>query len=343
VLGLLDAPQVKDGVSRSPPSHKFTLRRISMPSTQRFRNAYLVALLFWLSAVCAAQIEITLNRSFVQTYANRATITSDFQVEKTSKIHPASQDGDIHAAGTGTNIGMIAVAEVMNAKTEKTHAVRQLTDSASSGQPVRITGAWRLWCEHGGEQEYIQGQQVPPIDNSGQAHVFEIHPAIDVGGTDVRHTWAPINGYTYKTADDAFRVYERTKSKITFNANTITISTELAGDNYAEFLARLLEDPHDMQDGKSVFADIYDEAGDVLVHRRRLIFVSGTPPEQALRIKHKGDWIQIVGIPRFDLALVQYRVRQAETHGPNADSVNWNIPYELIAAAVTDEDPPPVQ
>lgn len=311
--------------------------------TRTFKKNRLTLLLFWLLGSCCGQIEITLNRSFVQTYANRATITSSFQVEKTSAIHPASQDGDIHAAGIGTNIGMIAVAEVMNAKTERTHAVRQLTGSASSGQPVQITGAWRIWCEHGGEQEYIQGLSVPPIESSGQAHVFEIHPAIDVGGTDVRHTWTPISGYTYKTAENAFTVYERTHSKITFNANTITISTELAGDNYAEFLAKLLEDPHDLQDGKSVFADIYDSAGDVLVHRRRLIFVTGTPPEQVISGKHKDDWIQIVGIPRFDLALVQYRVRQAETHGPNADSVNWNIPYELIAAAVTDEDPQPVQ
>ena len=307
------------------------------------RKVTVFLLLLCVRTICFGQIEITLNRSFIQKYANRATITSDFRVEKTSAIHSASQDGDIHAAGAGSEIGMVAVAEVMNSKTERSHAVLQLTGGASSGQTVHITGAWRIWCEHGGEQQYVQGQRVPAVESSGQAHVFEIHPATEVAGTDVRHTWTPISGYTYKTADNAFKVYERTRSKITFDANTVTISTELAGDNYAEFLAHLLEDPHDLTDGKSVFADIYDEGGDLLVHRRRLIFVTGTPPEQALAGKHKDDWIQMVGIPRIDLALVQYRVHQAEAHGPNADSVNWNLPYELIVAAVTDEDPQPPQ
>jgi len=131
------------------------------------RKVTIFLLLFCVRAICFGQIEITLNRSFIQKYANRATITSDFRVEKTSAIHSASQDGDIHAAGAGSEIGMVAVAEVMNAKTERSHAVLQLTGSVSSGQPVHITGAWRIWCEHGGEQQYIQGQPVPAVESSG--------------------------------------------------------------------------------------------------------------------------------------------------------------------------------
>ena len=104
------------------------------------RKVTIFLLLFCVRAICFGQIEITLNRSFIQKYANRATITSDFRVEKTSAIHSASQDGDIHAAGAGSEIGMVAVAEVMNAKTERSHAVLQLTGSVSSGQPVHITG-----------------------------------------------------------------------------------------------------------------------------------------------------------------------------------------------------------
>jgi hypothetical protein len=290
-------------------------------------------------SICLAQIEITLDRSYVSDGANRATITSDVHVVKTSAIHRAADEGDIHAAGTGTKIGMVAVAEVMNAKSERTHAVKQLTGSASSGQSVRITGAWRIWCEHGGEQQYVEGQAAPPLESSGQAHVFEIHPATKIYDTDVRHTWVPIDGFTYKEASNAFKTYERTRSEITFDAQTITISTEQAGDNYTEFLAQLLEDPHDLSDGESVFADIYDTQGELLVHKRRLIFVTGTPPEQVLRNKHKNDRIQVVGIPRFDLALVHYRVKQAEKHGVNANSVHWNLPYELIIGAVTDDDP----
>jgi hypothetical protein len=291
------------------------------------------------STFCLAQIEITLNRDFVDQMADRATISSQFRVDATSSIHPASQDGDIHVAGTADNIGLVAVAELMNAKTEKNQAVSTLKSSAGSGTKVAITGAWRIWCEHGGEQQYKQGAPVPTVESSGEAHVFEIHPMTKVNGRDVTHTWEPIAGFTYKEADQAFPTYERTRSKITFTPTTVTISTEQAGDNYTEFIAKLKEDLHALSDGKSVFVDIYDKNGELLVHRRRLILVAGTQPEQIFEGKHKGDLVQVVGIPRIDLSLVRFRVHENESHGALADSVTWNIPYELIVAAVTDESP----
>lgn len=297
------------------------------------------ALVLLLSTIAVAQIQITLNRDFVDQMADNATISSQFRVDATSKIHPASQDGDIHVAGTAENIGMVAVAELMNAKTEKNQAVSTLQSSAGTGAKVPITEAWRIWCEHGGEQQYKQGADVPTVESSGEAHVFEIHPITKVNGRDVTHTWEPIAGFTYKEADQAFHTYERTRSKITFSAHTVTISTEQAGDNYTEFVAKLKENLHDLPDGKSVFVDIYDKNGELLVHRRRLILVSGTEPERIFEGKHQGDFIQVVGIPRIDMSLVRFRVRESEAHGPLADSVNWNIPYELIVAAVTDESP----
>src|SRR5215472_2871499 len=97
-------------------------------------------LLICLSAtVCSAQIEITLNKDFVNKFSDRVTIDTNFSVAVTSKIHPANQDGDIHVAGTAPEIGMIAVAEVMNAKTEKTKAVKVLVDAAGASAPVKIS------------------------------------------------------------------------------------------------------------------------------------------------------------------------------------------------------------
>ncbi|HET9165218.1 MAG TPA: hypothetical protein VFP11_04420 [Candidatus Angelobacter sp.] len=199
-------------------------------------------LLICLSAtVCSAQIQITLTKDFVDKFANRATIDTNFTVSVTSKIHPASQDGDIHVAGVAPEIGMVAVAEVMNAKTEKTKAVKVLVDAAGSGSPVKISGAWRIWCEHGGEQHYIQNEPVSPPTNSGQAHVFEVHPITSVNGKNIGHTWDPIPGFTYKDADQAFPIYERTRSTITDQGPTIMISTEQVGFNYTEFIAKLNE------------------------------------------------------------------------------------------------------
>src|SRR5258708_25094541 len=119
-------------------------------------------LVVWLAtSLCSAQIQITLSKDCVNKYADRATIDSSFRVDIASKIHPASQDGDIHVAGTAPESGMIAVAEVMNAKTEKTQAVKVLMDAVGSDHGVKITGAWRIWRDHGGNQDYIQGPAVP--------------------------------------------------------------------------------------------------------------------------------------------------------------------------------------
>lgn len=289
------------------------------------------------TSLCSAQIQITLSKDFVNKYADRVTIDSNFRVDITSKIHPASQDGDIHVAGTAPEIGMIAVAEVMNAKTEKTQAVKVLMDAVGSDHAVKITGAWRIWCEHGGNQDYIQGQAVPVAASSGEAHVFEIHPITKVDGSGVEHTWAPTPGFTYKDATQAFQIYERTRSQISETDSTITISTELAGYNYTEFVAKLLEDPVSLTDGTAVFADILDTQGELLVHRRRLVFAAGTDPETAVRTMHKGQVLQVVGIPRFDLKLVQFRLKNHT--GRFAGSLTWNIPYEMIVAAVTDSNP----
>lgn len=297
-------------------------------------------LLICLSAsVCNAQIQITLTKDFVNKFADRVTIDTNFTVAVTSKIHPANQDGDIHIAGTAPEIGMIAVAEVMNAKTEKTSAVKVLVDAAGPHSVVKVSGAWRIWCEHGGEQHYIQGTPVDPPTNSGEAHVFEVHPITSVNGKNIEHTWAPIPGFSYKDADQAFPIYERTRSSITDLGQTIRISTEQVGYNYTEFIARLNEDPHTLPDGLSVFAEILDTSGELLVHNRRLVFAKGTEPEKILRGKHKGNLLQVVGIPRIDLALIRFRVQNHDSNDKTAGALNWNLPYELIIAAVTDPDP----
>jgi hypothetical protein len=298
-------------------------------------------LLICLSAsVCSAQIQITLTKDFVDKFADRVTIDTNFRVDTTSKIHPASQDGDIHVAGTAPEIGMIAVAEVMNAKTERTKAVKVLVSAAGTNTPVKVSGAWRIWCEHGGEQHFVQGSgDVPAATSSGEAHVFEVHPITSVNGSNIGHTWGPTPGFTYKDPDQAFPLYERTRSSITDLGTTIRISTEQVGFNYTEFVAKLNEDPHALADGLSVFAEILDANGELLVHNRRLVFANGTDPEKIVRNKHKGDLVQVVGIPRIDLALVRFRVKNHDSSDKTAGALNWNLPYELIIAAVTDPNP----
>ena len=303
------------------------------------KRLWLLLLLCLSIGTCTAQIVINLKSDFVKQFQDSVTIDANFRVDVFSAIHPASQDGDIHVAGTAPEIGLLAVAEVMNAKTERNGAVKTLTGAKGSGTPVAITGAWRIWCEHGGQQEYQQGADVPAATSSGEAHVFEIHPVSKVNGRDVSHTLEPIPGYTYKDATDAFQLYERTNSKISEADGMVTISTEQAGYNYTQFVAKLLGDPFDMKGGSGVMASVLEECGDTLITERRLVFVGGTPPEQIIKGKHKGDVIEVVGIPRISLKLVEWRLTHQDDPRCKHECLTWNIPYEMIVAAVTDEDP----
>ena len=79
----------------------------------------LVILLLLYSIPLFSQVEVTLTRQFINKYADRVTIDTHFRVDVSSRIHPAKDDGDIHIAGTAPEIGLPAVAEIMNAKEEK--------------------------------------------------------------------------------------------------------------------------------------------------------------------------------------------------------------------------------
>src|SRR5947209_4105871 len=90
-------------------------------------------LLFVAHIALYAQVEVTLKKSFITKYADRATIQTDFRVDATSRIHPEKDDGDIHIAGTASEIGLPAVAEIMNAKEEKDESVKGVKDAEGTG------------------------------------------------------------------------------------------------------------------------------------------------------------------------------------------------------------------
>jgi hypothetical protein len=51
------------------------------------------------------------------------------------------------------------------------------------------------------------------------------------------------------------------------------------GYNYVKFRIRLREDPtHDLEDGITVFVDVKEVDGEILVRKRRMVFVAGTRP-----------------------------------------------------------------
>lgn len=297
--------------------------------------ALLAALL--LPAAARADIQITLQNAFIEKYKDRATIDAAFTVDKAHpRPNPPASDGDLHAAGRAPEIGLAAVAEVMNAALQP-DAVEIIHQAERGGQPLAVRGVWRLWCEHGGDAEQVQGQPLQPFKTTNPPHVFEIHPLVRVADQDLASSFQPIAGFTYKDAGQAFHNYEQLSSHISTGDGTTTITTRMAGFNYVEFVLRLNEEPtHLLADGLSVKAAILDTGGDLLVQERRLVAVAGTAPYARLKAMHRGEALHVVGIPRIDLSLLSWRVaNSARVTGV----LDWSLPYEVVLVAAFADTP----
>jgi hypothetical protein len=293
--------------------------------------ALLVAAGGW-ARTASAQIRLTLDDKFIDDFKDRVVISADLVVDHShAKPNAPSKDGDIHVASRSKDVGLPFVAEIMNSK-EALPQVNAFHSANGTGKDFQVQGAWRLWCEHGGQQQFTQdlGQLGDAAEDTNPDHCFEIHPITDVDSTNLRKTWHPISGFTAKNAEDAFTRYEQVRSHISHDgtAKTTTIDTAGIGFNYVKFKIALKEDPTLVtDDGLFIRADILSTDGDVLVSGRRMAFVKGTAAFTAVMKKKKGDTLTVLGIPRIDLALVAWRVQ----HGANDPGVlDWNLPYEMV-------------
>lgn len=280
-----------------------------------------------------AQIQITLNNAFIEKFKNRVTIDATYTVDK---AHPRpnlpAKDGDLHIAGRAPEIGLPIVAEIMNAGSEDS-AVGLVHGVEGTGTAIDILGAWRIWCEHGGQSTQVQGARLTAFATTNPEHVFEIHPILRVGGDSIPESWAPISGYTPKEAEQAFTNYENRPSRIRVNTQqrTTTITTTMGGYNYVEFKMVLNEAPQEVEDGRFVMASVLTLDGDLLVRNRRMVFAKGTPPELKVSSLQVGDTLHVLGVPRVDLALVSWRVRNG---GTRPEVLSWNLPYEIVIVGV---------
>ena len=274
-------------------------------------------------------IVITLRNAFIDEYKDRATIDATYTIDAASKVHPPKDDGEIHIAGRAPEIGLATVAEIMQAQAQ-TRAIGQVRTLAGSGQTVSISGAWRIWCEHAGGGPQVQGDPLEPSDTSNPDHVFEIHPVTKLGETSLASTFIPTTGYTPKLAENAFVAYERVPATITSENDVTTIRTEVAGNNFVEFLLRKEGDPKEVADGRFLMASALGLDGDLVVRSRRMVFLRGTRPYTDSEGLKVGECLQVIGIPRVDLAVVAWRASHAQER---PESATWNLPYEIIVVA----------
>jgi hypothetical protein len=280
---------------------------------------------------------LELNKSFIEKYKNKLTISAHYIVDAAHKRpNPASKDGDMHVAGRAPEIGLATVAEIQNAK-DVPDAVSAVKDVEGSGQAIDISGVWRIWPEHGGDNTHIQQSDAgSPYEGDGPTnppHVFEIHPILKISDQDVKNTLRPIEGFDAKDADEAFHKYESGSFEITPTESRVRMRMRMIGFNYVKFLMKVRKRFHREEDGEFISAAIYSNEEELLVHDRRVGFVAGTAPDEKQKTVQVGECMLVLGIPRIDLALVSWRIR----HG--GDALRWSLPYEIIVVGVYDDQP----
>jgi len=322
------------------------MNRSMTPALQHVSSVFLACAALAVGSAVRADTTLELTNKFINDYKERATIdvtyTPKFAHDKPKKPMPSkpSNDGDIHISGTAPQIGLLSVAEIMNAKDFLNVAsfVQQ-----HLGSETAMKGVWRIWPEHGGESHQVQFDADPnEIVDTNPDHVFEVHPLIRVAAFDISSTFHSIPGFRTKDAQAAFLNYENASSEITPRDTTTTIRMSQATYNYVEFKLELLEDPtHNLDDGLTLFARVRSLDDEVLVQKRRMVFVGGTKPEQAVRTLSKGQCMHALGMPRLNLALVSWRTRCSKdliAETPNCpskfpDVLRWKIPYEIVVLA----------
>ena len=314
-----------------------------MTQIKRLQIILLIMALLTTPGICRAEITVALSKSFVNKYKDKATIPTTFQIDKhhnsPNPIGSGSDDGDIHIAGRDSVVRLPMVAEIINGAKEPNSLDFLLQSTA--GQKISLTGVWRLWFEHPGSEDQIQGQEVPVPKNTNPDHIFEFHPVVTFGNFDVLNSFGPIKAedkdaeFRGYSAEKAFDAYEKRPGTITKSKTAIMITSNKAGFNYAEFQLRLAGKPKDVGDGYLVFANVYNanaKANDdpVVEESRRMVFVKGTAPADAVKDLKKGDKLHVLGIPRVNLNLVY-----AIASGLQGDEeYSESLPYEMIVVAI---------
>ena len=294
-----------------------------------------VAVMASMASVSRADETLVLSLSFVHQAMNTAAIDLKQQFEIDAHLttpHPISSggnDGDIHMAGRSNDVQLPLVAEIVNARLES--AAETSLNQTAAGQKVDMSGVWRIWFEHLGTADQIQGNPVEVPSNSNPAHVFEIHPITKFNGIDIAlSTFVPITskaGSSYQAypANVAFKFYENDPATIQSSDTALQITSGEGKYNYAEFVIELAGsvactdssgNPVTGDSGAAcanepntqslfVLANIFDTSDPehaVTADVRRMVFVKGTQPADQVASLSAGGRLHVLGIPRVNLA-----------------------------------------
>ena len=308
-----------------------------MTRGKRFQAIVLLMVFVCSATVGRADVTLALHKTFVNQVKNKATVITDLHVDahpnSPHAIKSSGDDGDIHMAGRDSLFKLPLVAEIINARLEA--LAMSLLKQTTPEQPVSVTGVWRIWFEHLGKEDQIQGKKVLAPATSNPDHLCEIHPITKFAGADVLNSFVEIKAgikvYQAYSASKAFSFYETIDATIQASNTAITITSGQSKYNYTEFVIELVGKPKDVSDGYIVLANVFDKDNveEPVASDIRMVFVKGTDPADKLLKLAKGDSLHVLGIPRVNLAEVS---ALASAHGKVA--FEHKLPYELIIAAV---------
>ena len=271
-------------------------------------------------------IKVTLDNSFIENYKDRASMAINMTMDESNKWpKPVFADGDFHIAGRSPEAGLPVVAEIVNSKHEP-KAVRFVHKTEGKDTAVPLSGVWRIWFEHPGGVDEIQGTQLKSIQTENPPHVFEIHPVTSIGHIDTRGSMHPVKGYKPGDAGHAFKSYQGLKVKIIPGKKATIIMAHRAPFNDVEFVMEIKRQ-REVEDGRFVAADALDLKGNLLAGNIRMVFMKNTPPEQIVRKLKPGARLHVFAIPRINFSRLW---KMAKTPGPE----ERNLPYEMIIIGV---------
>jgi hypothetical protein len=273
------------------------------------------------------EVEIEINKSFIEEYKNRVAIHTTFTVDKAmASPLPAVLDGDLHFAGRASQVALPIVAEIANANDQKA-AIDLVHGAEGTNKLLKVAGVWRIWPEHAGSAEEDQGKPLAPLGTYRPDHVFEIHPVTQINGVRLLGSFTPVRGFKPGGAQRTFELFAKVPCTLRVKPKTVSIVTETGLYNDVEFIMKLADDPQlVVADGRFVIASAMDLDGKMLVERIRMVFTKGTPPEQAVRLLKQGARLHVCGIPRLDFAEISRRVRDYRT---NPALLTKTLPYEI--------------
>ncbi len=280
----------------------------------------------------AKEVEIEINKSFIEEYKNRVIIHATFTVDKAMQNPVARMfDGDLHMAGRAPEIALPVVAEIANAASEK-EATDMVHAAEGTHKPLKISGVWRVWPEHAGSEEAKQGEPLPAAESNNPGHVFEIHPVTRINNIQLLDTLQPVKGFMPVDAEATFEIYEKTECRLAIKPKAISIVTRKGLYNDVEFIMEIADGRQIVvPGGRFVIASVRDLKGNLLVERLRMVFAKGTPPERAVRLLKRGDRLDVFGLPRVNFAEVLRRVRGSQK---DPSLLVKHLPYEIIILGV---------